>query len=271
MVAKPTIYTANKLWAHINRWGRNSPAYIVIHFTAGFYPDSDSDAGMLSTYKSYLEYGSNAHYLVGRNAIWEMVDPKTHYCGYSCGSPVGKINQCKIPGWFGGPLAMSHAGIAGHSNTINIEICSCKTGNKKCDPLDDGWYFNDSTYMNAVMLTAWLCDEFSIRVDHIIMHNQVTGKLCPAMWCSPTGNENGLEQFRQSVSLLLNDIVEDTPIISPSPKPESGTIQVDTGMLFYSRSKDDSVIVGQADSVMDMPYTVKSNGFYYTDMGWVKV
>ena len=270
MASKPTISTAHKLWANIERWGRYSPAYIVIHFTGGFSKNSDGIGGMLNVYKSYLEKGSNAHYLVGASEIWEMVNPKTHYCTYSCGSSVGKKNPCKMPGWFGGKLAMSHAGIAGHTNTINVELCSCKAGLKRCNPNDSDWYFSDATYLNAVRLVAWLCDEFSIRVDHIIMHNQITGKLCPAMWCSPSGDENGLEQFRRDVALFINDMQEDTPV-SPSPMPEGGILNVAAGDLFYSRANESSAIIGQSPVDAQMQYTCKHNNFYYTDMGWVQV
>lgn len=268
-VSKPSMSGAHKLWANIKRWGRNAPAYIVIHFTAGFSKDSDSIGGMLNTYKSYMERGSNAHYLVGRTEIWEMVNPKTHYCLYSCGSSVGRKNQCELPGWYGGKLAMSHAGVAGHSNTINVEICSCKAGLRRCNPMDTDWYFSDGAYTNAVMLTAWLCDEFGIKVDHIIMHNQITGKLCPAMWCNYDGAESGFDQFRYDVSILLNDVQEDTPI-SPNPEPLGGTLNVAADSLFYSRPNSSSVIVGiaQTDAVMD--YSVKNGNFYYTNNGWVE-
>lgn len=268
-VSKPSISSAHKLWANIKRWGRNSPAYIVIHFTSGFSKNSDSRGGMTAAYKSYAERGSNAHYLVGREEIWEMVNPKTYYCTFSCGSDVGKKNKCELPGWFGGKLAMSHAGVAGHRNTINIEICSCKAGLRRCNPNDTDWYFSDGAYTNAVMLTAWLCDEFGIKVDHIIMHNQITGKLCPAMWCNHEGAEAGLDQFRYDVSRLLNDIMEDTPV-SPNPEPEGGTVNVAADSLFYSRPNNNSVIVGMASADAVMSYSVKNGNFYYTDNGWVE-
>lgn len=268
-VSKPSISGVHKLWTNIKRWGRNAPAYIVIHFTAGFSKNSDSFGGMLNIYKSYVEHGSNAHYLVGRDAIWEMVNPKTYYCTYSCGSSVGKKNQCQLPGWFGGKLAMSHAGVAGHSNTINVEICSCKAGLRRCNPMDTDWYFSDGAYVNAVMLTAWLCDEFGIKVDHIIMHNQITGKLCPAMWCNYDGAEAGFDRFRMDVSRLLNDIQEDTPV-SPNPEPSGGTINVAADSLFYSRPSSDSVIVGMAQSDASMSYSVQNGNFYYTNKGWIE-
>lgn len=273
-VSKPSISSAHKLWANITRWGRNAPAYIVIHYTSGFSNNSDSIAGMTAAWKSYAERGSNAHYLVGKSAIWEMVNPKTHFCTYSCGSRVGKKNVCEVPGWgpsaYKGPLSMSHAGVAGHTNTINVEICSCKTGRKKCDPMDDGWYFSDETYMNAVQLVAWLCDEFGIKVTNIIMHNQITGKLCPAMWCNAPGAEAGFETFKQNVAMLLNEIEEDSPVPSPSPKPEGGVVNVAADSFFYSKPSTDAPIVAHAQAATILPYTVSKNGFYYTDSGWVQ-
>lgn len=164
---------------------------------------------------------------------------------------------------------MSHAGVAGHSNTINVEICSCKAGMKRCNPNDTDWYFSDGAYTNAVMLTAWLCDEFGIKVDHIIMHNQITGKLCPAMWCNGPRASAGFEQFRYDVAMLLNDVQEDTPV-SPNPAPEEGTVNVAAGDFFYNRPGLDAIIVGQAIADAEMDYTVKQDDFYYTANGWVK-
>lgn len=267
---RPSVNSSYRLGEHIYNWGRHTPVYIVMHFTGGF---SDSKSAMLSIYKSYLARGSNAHYLVGASDIWEMVNPHTYYCGYSCGSPVGRKNACLAPGWgpsaYKGTLSMSHAGIAGHSNTINVEVCSCKEGNKRCDPLDDGWYFSDETYVNTVRLVSWLCDEFGIRTDRIIMHNQVTGKLCPAMWCNRPGAEAGFEQFRKDVSAVLNEVEEDTPV-SPSPKPMDGTIIVAADSLYYSRPNVDSIVVGMAQTDATEGYTLRNGDFYYTDKGWTQ-
>ena len=270
-VSKPKITTLYRLSSNVQKWGHNRPAYLVVHFTGGF---SDSFGAMNKIYKSYLERGSNAHYLVGNNAVWQMVDPNTYYCTYSCGSAVGKKNVCIVPGWgpstYTGAMSMSHAGIVGHSNSINVEICSCKTGHKRCNPMDDGWYFSDNTYSTAVKLCAWLCDEYSIKITNIVMHNQVTGKLCPAMWCNHTGAESGFEKFKRDVSYVLNDVL-DGELISPNQEPEGGTINVPRGTYFYSRPDPFSPIVGQTTEDETIHYTVTKSGFYYTESGWVAV
>lgn len=272
-VSKPNISTLYRLSRNIKSWGRYSPTYIVIHFTGGFSETSDTLGGMMSSYKLFLQGGSNAHYLVGRDAIWEMVNPKSYYCTYSCGSSVGKVNACVIPGWgpsaYKGPLSMSHAALAGHTNTINVEICSCKSGRKTCDPMDDGWYFNDSTYLNAVKLCAWLCDEFSIKINNIIMHNQVTGKICPAMWCNREGAENGFNAFKQNVAAILNEVDEDTPV-SPSPKPTGGTLRIAADTIFHSRPNANSPVVYVSKAESSMEYSIKNGDYYYTDNGWTQ-
>lgn len=260
----------HRLWAHISRWGRLSPKYIVFHFTSGIGDNADSAVSMNKIYKTYVERGSNAHYMVGRREIWEMVSPSTYYTTYSCGSPVGKKNACKIPGWgvtaYKGPLSMSHAGIAGHTNTINVEVCSCKLGPKKCDPTSDGWYFHPDTYKNAVNLFAWLCDEFGIKVSNIIMHNQITGKLCPAMWCNRDGAEAQFEQFKSDVGALLNDAEQGTPPEVPS----GGLVELSAGTLFYARPSTNAIVLAQAKSDMSLRYSLKEGPFVYTDMGWAE-
>lgn len=267
-VSKPNISTVHKLWSHIRLWGRNAPAYIVIHFTGGV---TDTIAGMLKVYNSYVSAGSNAHYLVGKDAIWEMVNPKMHYCTYSCGSAASKKNPCHTVGWgittYKGALSMSHAGVAGHSNTINVEICSCKAKHTRTKPTDKDWSFSDDTYFNATHLVAWLCDTFGIKVSNIIMHNQITGKLCPAMWCNHDGAEVGFEQFKTDVARMLNDM--DGTTRSSAPEPEKGTIEVTLGSLYYSRPSLDAPIIGMAKDTTTVQYLLNDGDWYYTDSGWI--
>lgn len=269
-ISKPSIDSRYKLTSNVARWGRNRPSFLVVHFTGGL---ADTPAAQLLTYKSYLSAGSNAHYLVGASGIWEMVDPEQFYTRCSVGSACGVKNECKVKGWgpdtYKGSLACDHAGIAGHSNSISVEICSAKAGRRVCDPMDAGWYFTDSTYRKAVVLCAWICDHWSIKIDHIIMHNQVTGKLCPAMWCNSDGAEAGFFKFREDIAYRMNEI--DRPIVSPNPEPDNTrTVEVGIGEYFYSRPKEESAKTGQARSDMTLTYSIEQNGFCCTDQGWVK-
>lgn len=268
-IKKPKVSTLYRLTQNVSTWGRNRPAFLVIHFTGSL---ADTQAAQLSTYKSYLAAGSNAHYLVGAAGIWEMVDPETYYTKCSVGSACGKKTVCKVKGWgitaHKGPLAGDHAGVVGHQNSISVEICSGKAGRKACDPTDDGWYFTESTYVKAVELAAWICDHWGIKTSDIVMHNQVTGKLCPAMWCNRDGAEAGFYQFRADVAYKLNEL--DRPIVSPSPEPDNTrTVPVSAGMYFYSRPTQASARIGQAQKDGDLNYTIEQNGFCCTEQGWV--
>jgi len=269
-ISKPSTSSLYRLTRNISFWGRNRPEFLVVHFTGGL---SDDLAGQLATYKSYLAAGSNAHYLVGSAGIWEMVDPEQYYTRCSVGSPCGKKNECNVKGWgpdtYRGKLAGDHAGVAGHQNSISVEICSAKAGRKICDPMDAGWYFKNATYKKAVELCAWICDHWSIKVDHIIMHNQVTGKLCPAMWCNAEGAEAGFFRFREDIAYKMNEI--DRPITSPNPEPDNTqTIAVGVGTYFYSRPSLRAARVGQAQGDSVLKYTIEQNGFCCTDQGWVQ-
>ena len=270
-ISKPDVSPSHKLVQNVSFWGRNRPEFLVVHFTGGL---ADTLAGQMATYKSYLAAGSNAHYLVGAAGIWEMVDPESYYTKCSVGSACGKKTECKVKGW--GPdtfalsgISCSHAGVVGHTNSISVEICSAKAGRRICDPMDAGWYFTDSTYKLAVELCAWICDHWSIKADHIVMHNQVTGKLCPAMWCNAEGAEAGFFKFRDDVAYKMNEI--DRPIVSPNPEPDqTRTIAIGAGDYFYSRPAANSARVGQAQSSMVISYSIEQNGFCCTKQGWVK-
>lgn len=269
-VARPSISTMYKLTKNVAAWGKYRPEFLVVHFTGG---TTDSAAGQLSTYKAYAEYGSNAHYLVGAAGIWEMVNPETHYTRCSVGSACGKKSECKVKDWgpatYKGKLSMDHAGVAGHQNCISVEICSHKVGNKSCDPMSEGWCFKQGTYQSAVLLCAWICDHWSIKTDHIIMHNQITGKLCPAMWCNRDGAEAGFLQFRQDVTYKINEM--DRPIVTPNPEPSTtNTVKATAGAYYYSRPVKSSARIGQVQASTDVHYSLQQDGFYYTDKGWLQ-
>lgn len=268
-ISKPSVSTAHKLTRNISFWGVNRPAYLVIHFTGGL---TDTPSAQLATYKSYLEAGSNAHYLVGSDGIWEMVDPEIYYTRCSVGASCDKKSECVVKGWgpaaYRSKVACDHAGVAGHQNCISVEICSAKAGRKICDPLDPGWYFTDDTYARAVELSAWICDHWSIKTPNIIMHNQITGKLCPAMWCNADGAEKGFFKFREDVAYRLNDIPHEA--LSPTAAPDKTKITVPQGAYFYSRPTASSARIGQATNNLILESTLEQNGFCYTEQGWVQ-
>lgn len=75
----------------------------------------------------------------------------------------GEIIQCI-------PLnEMSYCTNERNVDTISIEVCHP----------DAGGQFTEVTYQSVVRLTAWLCQKFSLPIDSVIRHYDVTGKVCP--------------------------------------------------------------------------------------------
>ena len=76
-----------------------------------------------------------------------------------------------------------------NKNCINIEVCSNKTNRKSLQATDTDWYFTNSELNLTAQLIAQLMKTYNIDINHVIMHHQVTGKVCPNPW---TLNESRL-------------------------------------------------------------------------------
>jgi N-acetylmuramoyl-L-alanine amidase CwlA len=283
-VEKPSIKSFYTIDWHTARWGRGkiapAPEDVVVHFTG-----SGGEGGSaIGTYKDWLlrpiNSRCNAHYIVDAGGIYECVDPKKYACLYACAvKPAESHIKFYIDGnGEASPQACSHIKVAGNYNTINIEACSAKRTPVSRRPnayMDDDFYFPDDTYRNLVSLVAWLLDSFSIRLANLIMHHNISGKLCPAMWCNSKEAFNGWTAFKNDVSLVLNK-----PVMAPDlPKPSGvgtdsgtgvdGTISVKEGDPFYMNS-DGSIVLGYSKKDQALSYTFIRNGMYYTPLGYVK-
>lgn len=93
----------------------------------------------------------------------------------------GELVQC-IP-----CKEISYASNDRNHDTISIECCIA----------DDTGKFSDATYQTLVHLVAWLVGRYDLRVDDVIRHYDVTGKLCPKYYVE---HEDAWEQFKRDVS-----------------------------------------------------------------------
>jgi N-acetylmuramoyl-L-alanine amidase len=80
-----------------------------------------------------------------------------------------------------------------NANSIGIEMCSRKdaAGN---------YYIKSETVANAVRLARMLMDKYSIPVNHVLRHYDVTGKRCPAPWV------NDESQWRAFLEALEGEV-----------------------------------------------------------------
>lgn len=142
--------------------------WIVMHYTAN---DGDSDESNAKYFQQPLNPVASAHYFVDDDSITCSVPED--YVAYHCGAQTYRHPSCR------------------NANSIGIEMCDAKR--------DGRVLATDKTIANAAELAAQLCKKYSIPVDHIIRHYDVTGKLCPAYWV----DGDGLSRFRQQVARLL--------------------------------------------------------------------
>lgn len=277
-VEKPSIRHAFTIDWHTQRWGRGkmapAPEYVVIHFTGS----GGKGGSALGIYKDWAKrdkaHRCNSHYIVDASGIYEGVDPKKYGCLAATGSKKCVEHISFFPE---STLACSHINVAGNYNTINIEACSEKrspVSRRRNAYMDNDFYFPDETYKNLVALASWLLDDFGIPLSNLIMHHQITGKLCPAMWCN---SKDALDQwtvFKKDVAQVLNK----TPTVDEIPPPEgmasenggdSGTIEVKRGTPYYMDAAG-TIMLGYIENDGALPYTAIKGDMYYTSEGYIK-
>jgi N-acetylmuramoyl-L-alanine amidase CwlA len=83
-------------------------------------------------------------------------------------------------------------GVVTNYNSIGIEICSTNKTGKITYANDTNFYFTEATLNLAVEFTKYLMSKYSIDVNHIVRHYDVTGKLCPGIvgWNLDSGDES---------------------------------------------------------------------------------
>ena len=251
-----------------------APEYVVIHFTGS----GGKGGSALGVYREWLKREQskrcNTHYIVDATGIYEGVDPKKYGCLAATGSKPSEEHISFFPG---SKLACSHLGIAGNFNTINIEACSAKrspVSRRRNAYMDDDFYFPDETYKSLVALAAWLLDDFGIPLNNLIMHHQITGKLCPAMWCNSEDAFAQWDAFKHDVAQVLNK----APTADELPPPtgassegggSTGTIFVKKGTPYYMDAAG-TIMLGYILSDRNLRYTAIKGDMYYTDEGYIK-
>jgi N-acetylmuramoyl-L-alanine amidase CwlA len=118
---------------------------VVVHYTANPGTDALANRNYFESRKDCPDEGKykvSSHYIIGLD---------------------GTIIQC-IP-----EDEIAYASNNRNSDTISIECCHPDSSGK----------FTDETYQSLIHLTAYLCAKYTLPVDSIIRHYDVTQKLCP--------------------------------------------------------------------------------------------
>ena len=97
----------------------------------------------------------------------------------------GEILQCV-------PLdEIAYASNQRNADTISIECCIDNEAGR----------FNEKTYDALVELTAWLVGEYDLKINDIIRHYDVTGKICPKYFVE---HESAWEDFKLDVAKYID-------------------------------------------------------------------
>ena len=147
VLADPSNYYAGR--------GGNSIKYIVVHYTA-----NDGDTSMNNArYFQGAGRRASAHYFVDEDSVTQSVRDTDG--AWHCGGALESAHH---------PLH----GICMNRNSLGVEMCSDKVGGK--------YVITAQTVDRTVELVRWLMSKYSVPVERVVRHYDVTGKACPEPW-----------------------------------------------------------------------------------------
>lgn len=170
--------------------GKNTPKYIVIHYTA--------NSGMTATAKSNARYFSttdreaSAHYIIDEgDAVYCCVPPLN--AAYAVGDKgKGRLKN-----------------IVTNYNSISVETVSHSN--------TYGYYIPDKTIANTVEFVRRLMKEYDIPMNNVVRHYDITGKRCPEPYIDDVkwnkfiemiGDDGMTESERKKFNELVNAVEE---------------------------------------------------------------
>lgn len=159
------------------------PEYLVIHYTAGT-SSAPGHASSTAAYFAKATTKASADFIVDDGTIVQYnPDPTKYYCWAVGGSKYSSMSTS---------LGGKYYKIATNQNSVHIEMCSNKKNTKTLNATDTDWYLTDATMQNAIRLAKQLMETYCIPADRVIMHHQITGKICPNPFCV---NEKALDNW----------------------------------------------------------------------------
>lgn len=171
---------------------KRNPVYIVIHYTAGT-SSKKGKAKAVAQYFATSNKDASADFIVDDEEIVQYnPDLETRYSW-----AVGGTKYAKMSSSVGGRLFKKCT----NKNSISIEMCSNKKNTKTLAASDTDWYITDSTRKNAIELTRYLMGKYNIPIENVVMHHEVTGKVCPNPYCV---NESRLSEWNKFKSDILD-------------------------------------------------------------------
>lgn len=133
----------------------NQIRYIVLHYTANNGDTAKNNAD----YFADANRRASAHYFVDEREVWQSV--RDTDAAWHCGGAIESVHH---------PLR----GICTNRNSLGVEMCSDIVGGR--------YVITGQTVTRAVELVKMLMAKYSVPIDRVVRHYDVTGKACPEPW-----------------------------------------------------------------------------------------
>lgn len=173
-----------ELLAHVSNYskGRHTAIkYLVLHYTA-----NNGDTALSNCkYFSSANRNVSSHYFVDEKEVYRSV--RDMNVAWHCGSTNGyKHKYCR------------------NTNSIGIEMCSRIDSNGR-------FYIERETIANAIELTKYLMKKYDIKVENVIRHYDVTGKICPRPFVEDEKLWIDLKDRLEDEKLKRYNIIDEVP------------------------------------------------------------
>ena len=176
------------------------PTYLCYHYTAGT-KSAKGQAMAIARYFGRTKTKASADFIVDDETIVQYNEnPTKRYC-WAVGGKEYNSTTTSIGGQF--------YNIAKNENCISVEMCSQKVNTKSLKASDTDWYLTDAVINNAVELGKYLMELYNIPIENVIMHHQVTGKVCPNPWCVDESRLNKWNDFKSRLTTTSNPLIHD--------------------------------------------------------------
>lgn len=243
--------------------------YIVIHYTAGTNSRQGQAKNVAYMFKNG-DVGGSADFIVDDvEFVQYNRDIKNRYCW-----SVGGDKYSSMTTTYGGRFYNQCT----NWNSISIEMCSSKTNKNRLYDTDTDWYLTDNVINNTIELTKWLMNYYNIDINHVIMHHEVTGKICPNPWCVNQEHTKQWEDFKKRLITPKPDKVYLNQKISINGKIQEYKAVNDKGVTYVESrkfltnlgyevgfNKEKKRVVVDNKLTLDIP-TIIENGFSYVHL-----
>lgn len=232
---------------------KNRPLqYIVLHYTAGLSSKKGAARNVASMFANPKNRPASADFIVDdAETVQYNGDIRNRYCA-SVGGSKYKVKYSKESG--------THYGACKNSNSISIEMCSNKINRNTLNATDRDWYLTDATVNNALELTKYLMKTYNIPKERVIMHHNVTGKLCPQPWCIDNNALNKWYEFKKKLTGGSSTTVNYTVKVT-----EKTGLNCRSGASTYF-----GIIKTYANGTV-LKISKEDGGWGYTGEGWINL